>query len=284
MLEDVLFGNMPLPGEGVRLVLAFLGMLATTYYDLFNNKNIPNNLLYAFLGLAIFANIIFFNQSLFLFGIATAVLIGLIGYILYKGGQMGAADIFVLASISLLIPIPPAISKIPFNFPFVAIVFVFASIIFAVYTFYYFLIRVFRNRHMKADLKPLILLLPYAIFVYVFFTSPFFSWIYFVIVSLALFSSIFVMVYKEAINKHLAEKIPVSKLQEEDVLAVELMDEKIVKKHNLQKLLTYKEILRLRHLKLGSVPVYTKFPPFLPFLLVGLIFSILFGGILFPSF
>ncbi len=284
MLEDVLFGTVSLPGETIRLAIAFLGLIATTYYDLFNNKNIPNNLLYAFVGLAIIVNIVFFNQDIFLYGILISALIALLGYPLYRTGQMGAADMFVLAAIALLLPIPPSMANIPFNFPFVAIVFVFASLVFALYTFYFFFVKLLRSKKLKADLKPLILLAPYALFVYLFVNSPFFSFIYFSIISLAFLSSLFVMVYKETINKQLAEKIPISKIEEEDVLAIELMDEKFVKKHNLQKLLTKKEIARLKKLKLGSMPVYTKFPPFLPFILIGLILSILFGNILFLTF
>lgn len=284
MLEDVLFGAISLPGEQIRLFLSLLGLIATTYFDLFNNKNIPNNLLYVFLGASFLINLVFFNQDVFLYGIGTALVISLIGYLLYKSGQMGAADIFVLVSLALLLPIPPSVSKIPFNFPFVAIIFVFASLLFAVYSFCYLVFKMLKNKKMKADPKPLLLLIPYFIFVYLFANSPFFSLIYFLIISLALFSSLFVMIYRESINKQLAENVPLSKIQEEEVLAIELMDQKFVTKYNIQKLLTKKEIARLKRLKLKRVPVYTKFPPFLPFVLAGTILSIIFGSILFLNF
>ena len=42
MIEDILFGQLTLPGEMIRLVLAFIGTGIAAYYDLFNKKNIPD--------------------------------------------------------------------------------------------------------------------------------------------------------------------------------------------------------------------------------------------------
>jgi len=284
MLEELIFGSMTLPGENFRIALAIIGTLAATYYDLFNNKNIPNNLLYLFLAVAFITNIFFFNQELFLIGITTAVIIGLLGYLLYKSGQMGAADIFVLASIALLLPIAPSFAKLPFNFPFIAIIFIFASLLFALYTLFYFGSKIITEKHSKPKLFYLLLLVPYAIFTYIFVNSIFFSIVYFTIISIAYLSSVFVMMYRDSINKKLAEKVRVSKLQEEDVLALELMDEKIVKKYSLQKVLTKKEIAKLKRAKLDTVLVYTRLPPFLPFIFAGLLFALVFGKNLLFSF
>ena len=69
MIEKLIFGNLLIPGETVRIVLALAGTAVATYFDLFNNKSIPNNVLYAFLAIAFLTNVMFFNQDLFLFGI-----------------------------------------------------------------------------------------------------------------------------------------------------------------------------------------------------------------------
>jgi len=284
MLEELVFGNLKLPGETARLAVAIIGTAIATYYDLFNNKNIPNNFLYAFAAVALAMNLFFFNQQLLLFGIGLAAVIGIIGYYLYKTGQMGAADIFVLASLALLLPIPPSFAKLPFNFPFIAIIFIFASLLFALYTLIYFGSKLLHDRHAKPNLTYAVLLLPYVAFAYLFLTSPIFSPIYFAIISIAFLSSVFVMMYRDSINHHLAERMPPSRLQEEDVLALELMDQKFVKKHSLQKVLTKKEITRLRRLKPRQLWVYTNLPPFLPFLFAGMVLALLFGPWLLISF
>ncbi|MFA6530530.1 MAG: prepilin peptidase [Candidatus Micrarchaeia archaeon] len=284
MLESLVFGAYQLPGELFRLSLAIIGVAVTTYYDIFNNKNIPNNILYAFCALALLANVIFFNMDIFIFGLATAVVISLLGYYLYIKGQMGAADIFVFASLALLLPIPPSFAKLPFNFPFVAVIFIFASLLFALYTLGYFGMKIAKDRKARPDYKYALLLIPYFVFMYVFITSPLFSFTYFIIVSVAFLSSIFVMMYKSAINTYLAEKIPLSKMADEDVLAIELMDPKFVKKYKLKKVVDRKELSRLKKLKLKALLVYTKLPPFLPFVLAGLFMALLFGKRLFLYF
>lgn len=284
MLESIIFGTHQLPGEFVRLSLAIIGVAVTTYYDLFNNKNIPNNILYAFCALALLANVVFFNMEIFLFGLATAAVISLLGYYLYKKGQMGAADIFVFASLALLLPIPPSFARLPFNFPFVAVIFIFASLLFALYTVAYFGMKIAKDRKARPDYKYSLLFIPYFISMYLFIMSPLFSFTYFIIVSIAFISSIFVMMYKGAINSYLAEKIPLSKMADEDVLAIELMGPKFVKKYNLKKVVDRKELSRLKKLKLKSLLVYTRMPPFLPFVLGGMIMALLFGSRLFLYF
>jgi Flp pilus assembly protein protease CpaA len=280
----LVFGSMALPGELVRTLVAVLGTALTAYYDLTNNKNIPNNVLYGFLAIAILLNAIFFNLEILLFGLGLAILISILGYLMYKTGQLGAADVFVFASIALALPIPPSFAKLPFNFPFIALVFVFSSLVFALFTIYYFGSKLIGNKKAKPKKIYLLLLLPWFVFVYLFLNSVVFSSIYFVIISVAYLSSIFVMTYRESINRGLYEKVGVKKLMEEDVLATEFMDAKFVKKYKLDKVLDAKMISRLKRGKVKDVLVYTKLPPFLPFVLLGVLMALLFGKMLVLSF
>lgn len=284
MFEALIFGSMALPGELIRTAVAVLGTALTAYYDLTNNKNIPNNVLYGFLALALLLNIVFFDLEVMMFGLGLAALIGLLGYIMYKTGQLGAADVFVFASIALALPIPPSFAKLPFNFPFIAIVFVYASLVFALFTMIYFGGKLIGNRKAKPKRIYLLLLIPWLAFVWLFSTSPIFSPVYFAIISVAYLASIFVMAYREAINKALYEKVAVKKLMEEDVLATEFMDTKLVKRYRLEKVLDRKMITRLRKGKVKEVLVYTKLPPFLPFVLLGVLMALLFGRALVLSF
>jgi len=279
MLDTILFSGIPLPGETIRILIAFVGLVVATYFDLFNRKNIPENFLYAFLGISFLANLYFYNQELSLFAIITAILVSLFGYLFYRAGQLGGADVFILASLSLLLPVHPSFSKLPFNFPFIFSLLIFSGVLFALYTILYFGIKLTKIKS-KPNIPFLALLIPYFLFLYFYSTLPFFSPAYLAIVSVVLFSTIFFLIYKNNINKLLSEKIPLRKAEEEDVLALEFMPKNLVKKYNLRRILTLKEIKRLKSLKLKEVYVFTNLPPFLPFLLVGFLFSLFFAGLL----
>ncbi len=279
MLDTILFSEIPIPGETIRIILAFVGLLIATYFDLFNKKNIPENFLYAFLGISFITNLYFYNQELSLFAVITAVLVSLFGYLFYRAGQLGGGDIFILASLSLLLPIHPSLSKLPFNFPFIFSLLIFSGVLFALYTIIHFGFKLTKIKS-KPNTPFLALLIPYFLFLYFYSTLPFFSPAYLAIVSVVLFSTIFFLIYKEDINKLLSEKVPLRKAEEEDVLALEFMPQNLVKKYNLQRVLSLKEIKRLKSLKLKEVYIYTNLPPFLPFLLVGFLLSLFFAGLL----
>src|SRR5271157_926239 len=115
MLEDILFGQLTMPGEAVRVVLAFLLVGIAAYYDLFNKKNIPDKVLYAMLGLAFLVNLFFYEATLFWFSLAIAAFFSAIGYLFYRLGQLGGADVIVLASVMLLLPLHPSFVGMPFN-------------------------------------------------------------------------------------------------------------------------------------------------------------------------
>ena len=74
--------------------------------------------------------------------------------------------------------------------------------------------------------------------------------------------------------------MPVGKLQCEDVLALEKM-QPLAKKLSLSPVISEKAIAALRRAKAKAVPVYTRMPFFLPYLFFGLLFSVLFGDLLF---
>ncbi len=279
-LESLLFGTTHMPGELLRIALALIGTAVVAYFDIFNNRNIPNNLLYAFLGVSILTNIVFFDQDVFVFAAIIATFLSLWGYLFYRAGHFGGADVFVLASLTLLLPIPPSFINMPFNMPFIFVIFLFALVISSLYSIVDFAIKL-AKKNTKPNLLYFALLIPYALFVYMFSSSPIFSISFLIIISISLIATIFFAAYREDILKLQAQKIPTSKLTEEDVLAIELMDKDTVWLHGLKKLITAEELKRLRKLKLKEVWVYTKLLPFLPFVFVGLLLSLLVGKYLF---
>ncbi|MFH1520726.1 MAG: prepilin peptidase [Candidatus Micrarchaeota archaeon] len=276
MLEDILFGQLTLPGELIRVVIAFIGVIAATYYDLFNKKNVPDLFLYAFLAVAFLVNLVFYQESLFWFSLAIAFFMSAIGYLFYRVGQLGGADVFILAAIMLLLPIHPSLSEMSFNMPFIFSVIIFSGVIFALYMMIHFGFKL-----LKTDTKPnylyLLMFVPYGLFAYVYVGSFLFSPIYFAFITISMFAIILMMIFKESINKLLAEELPLSQLEQEDVLALELMNKDLVERYKLTRLVTKSELERLKKTKLGEVWVYTKLPPFVPFILIGMILSLFFA-------
>lgn len=276
MLEDILFGSLAMPGELIRVLLAFLGVGIAAYYDLFNKKNIPDAFLYGFLGVALLVNAFFYEQSLFWFSLGVAAFFSAIGYLFYRVGQLGGADVFVIAAVMLLLPVHPSFAGMAFNLPFVFSVIIFSGVAFALYV-----ILFFGWKLMKVEAKPnlvfALLFIPYLLFAYVYVSSFLFSPVYFVFITILLFAVIFFMMFRESLNQLLSEELPVSQLEPEDVLALEVMNKDLVERYKLQRLVTREEIARLKKTKVKEVWVYTRLPPFIPFILLGMALSMFFA-------
>ncbi len=277
MLEDVIFGQITMPGELIRVLIAFIGTAVASYYDLYNKKNVPNNVLYAFLAIAFLVNLVLFQEDLFWFSIAVALFFSAIGYIFYRVGQLGGADVFVLASIMLLLPIHPTFVGMAFNLPFIFSVIVFSGVLFALYVMVYFGYKLYKVEA-KANWLFLLMFIPYFLFAWVYINSFLFSPVYFAFITILLFASIFFLMFKKPLMSVLSETLPVSQLEEEDVLALDVMNKDLIERYKLKRLLTKKEIERLKKTKIEEVAVYTKLPPFLPFVLVGMVLALLFGS------
>jgi Flp pilus assembly protein protease CpaA len=277
MLEDVIFGQMTMPGELIRVLIAFIGTAVASYYDLYNKKNVPDNVLYAFLAIAFIVNLVFFQEDLFWFSLAVAAFFSAIGYIFYRVGQLGGADVFVLASIMLLLPIHPSFVGMAFNLPFIFSVIVFSGVLFALYVMVYFGYKLYKVEA-KANWLYLLMFIPYLLFAWVYVNSFLFSPVYFAFITILLFASIFFLMFKKPLMGVLSESLPVSQLEAEDVLALEVMNKDLVERYKLKRLLTKGEIERLKATKVEEVTVYTKLPPFLPFVLIGMVLALLFGS------
>ncbi|MBI5223455.1 hypothetical protein HY990_03460 [Candidatus Micrarchaeota archaeon] len=276
MLEQILFGKLALPGELVRIVVAILGTAVASYYDVFNKKNVPDRLLYAFLGIAFLVNLFFFEENLFWFSVALAAIVGGIGYIFYRVGQLGGADVFVLVALILLLPIHPSFLNLPFNFPFIFSLLIFSGVVFSIYALLYFGWKLYKLEA-KPKLAYALLLIPYGVFAYLYVNSFIFSPLYFVFISILLLSSFFFLMFRDSLTRALSEELPVSQLEPEDVVAIELMNKDLMSKYKIPRVLKESDIKNLQDAKVGEVWVYTKLLPFLPFVLIGLVLSMVFA-------
>ena len=277
MLEDIVFGTLVMPGELLRLLIAFAGTGIAAYYDVFNKKNVPNEMLYAFLIVALLTNIVFYQQDLFWFSIGVAAFFSAVGYVFYRVGQLGGADVFVLASIMLLLPVHPSFEGMPFNMPFIFSVFIFSGVLFALYVMAYFGWKLTKEQDVKPKLLYGLMFIPYLLFAWAYVNSFIFSPVYFAFISALLFATIFFLMFRESLNALLAEELPLAQVQPEDVLAMEIMNKDMIERYKIPRVITQAELDRLKTTKVTELWVYTKLPPFLPFILAGMVLSLLFA-------
>lgn len=276
MLEDVIFGQIAMPGEAIRILVALLGVCIAAYFDIYKQKNIPDQFLQGFLAVAFILNLILFQSDLFWFSIAIALFFSAVGYIFYRLGQLGGADVFILASVMLLIPIVPSFSGMSFNIPFVFPVIIFSGIAFAIYVMGYYGYKLSQGE-VKPKLVYALMLIPYLLFAYVYVNSFLFSAVYFMLITILLLATIFFLMFRDQLNGLLSEVVPVAKLEPEDVLALEVMNKDLVERYKLPRLMTQGAIDKLKKTKVTEVSVYTKLPPFVPFILLGMLLSLLFA-------
>ncbi len=291
MLE--LFSPLPeVPGLLLRAVVALGFTGAAAYFDMFNKKWVPNYLVYGFLAAALVLNVIYFEQAVFTQAITFGIVIFALTYFLYKAGQLGGADVYVLASIAMCLPYLPKPLLAPAQnvpYPFLLSALAPAGLAFILHMVARFLPYVSRKLA-AGEIKftlwkaagPAALLAVFSFFLFALSTLPIPLPAQFIAILSFLFVSLFFFtLFKEEIKDSMVEQVLVSRLQEEDVLALEKMDPALVKSLELAPLITKETVASLKKSKLTRVPVYTGMPFFLPYLFLGLLFSVLFGDLLF---
>ncbi|MCX8162977.1 MAG: hypothetical protein N3D10_00280 [Candidatus Micrarchaeota archaeon] len=274
--------------ELLRIIIALVGTTIAAYYDIFNKKNIPTNILYGFLAISFLVNLLdlqnFFSATIF------GVLVFIIFYFLYRAGQIGGADGYILSSITMVLPYQPKMFLIVSGFfilPFIFNVFVFASISFILYVFLYTLTAVIKNINKierKNALSAFLVLLSYLVFLYVIssrieilaLVGP----AYIIAISLMVIFIAYYTLFKNVIHDAMIEFVDVKNVEPEDMIAVEKMDQELVKKYDLKRLVTKEQYQKMKAIKGKKIALYKNLPPFVPHILLGLIFGILFGDLL----
>jgi len=274
--------------ELFRMFLAVAGTAAAAYYDIFNKKNVPDTLLYGFLGIALAVNI--FDPSAFLQNLPIAAVMVASMYLLYRIGQLGGADVFVLAAIYAAIPTisGPLLgngSQLDifgqFQLPSIVIITSIAALLFAIWIVLRYAPSALKKTF-KGEVKfsamqlaqAFILLLSFGAFIYMFSQLPSFSVNLVVLMEILFISAIFFTLYKDEIMGSMVRWK--KKAEAEDVLAIEMMDNKFLSRHSIGRLVDKGQLKRMNRLK-RKWPVLD-LPMFLPYVLAALVVYLLFGS------
>ena len=280
--------------EIARILIALGGTAAATYYDVFNRKNVPEMLLYAFLALALVINVL--DYSTFVARLPIAVLIVGFLYLMYRIGQLGGADIFVLAAIYAAIPViqtpllmqPPIqdFFGLPSMFPILSIsVFLFSIVMILKH------MPSAINKTLKGKVKfntsqiaqAMILFVAYFFVVYLLLESPLkLSLQTTVFIVFVMLLVLFFVLYKDFITAGMIKWKAGRAVEMEDVIALEALDPKLVSKYRLNRLVDSKQLKAM--MKLGRKWPVLDLPMFLPYVLIALAIYILIGDPLLYSF
>ncbi len=281
-----------MPAELIRILLLVLISLIYALYDIFNKRNVPDLFVYASLAVGLLSTIAYWSY-LSLYSIGIAVVIGAIGYIFYKGGQLGAGDGFELVTISLLLPIQPTpflASIAQFGMPFILSVLVatgFAAIV--IVPIYYLLIdgknrRKIEKVDAKSMVKGIIILTVYLVLLAMIYLVRYqISLIAIVLILILAVSSMFMALYANEINYRMISFVYPKELERGDMIAVSIMKksdlayftqayEKFGRVADDQLIAKVKDLNR-------KLPVYKKAVPFAAFIFIGVVVSLLFGDI-----
>jgi Flp pilus assembly protein protease CpaA len=251
----------------IELIIAIIFMLMFSYYDIFNNRIIPDEITYSFLFVGI---MIFFAFLPFeLMKLVIAIIVFIIGYLLYKIGYLGGADVYAITGLTLLLPL---------NFmgiPTIIVILLGSMLLTMFYVMLNFFVKSKKIKFEKQDMITAGLwVIGYSALAYMIYNIGQ-TTIGIIVFFLGILNSLFALI-KSNLMDSMIQTIPLDKIIEEDILATDKMDKDFIEKNKIDRLLTKEEINKLRELGVEEVPVYTGLPPYLPFVSIVTILIIVF--------
>ncbi|MEM3791216.1 MAG: hypothetical protein QXL16_00610 [Candidatus Micrarchaeaceae archaeon] len=263
------------------LVLVFVFSM----FDLFNRRNIPDVVVYAFLAYSIFLLFTYPKSSIEI-GLIAGLIIGSIGYLLYKIGFIGAGDFFELMEINFMIPILDfSISGVyQLGMPFIISVFIltgYASFI-GVPIYYVGIKRRIKKVSKESAITAFAMIFAYAaIYLLLLYRAKFSLVSFFVIAFLAIPSFVMIL-FKDTIAENMSERVSTKELEDGDIVAMDLISREEINHirsiyPGFGRLVTKKSIEMLKDYE-GTLPVYKHAVPFSFFIMIGTIAAILIGN------
>ncbi len=210
------------------------------------------------------------------FAVAAAVFA--LGYGLYYAGKIGGGDVKLFVGISLLVPF---VSGIPF---IVGVLLVAAIASIVALSVYYVSRYAMRGIGWKEDLPGIIraafLAVPIGFYFFIIAVLGVISMAYIALLAVTVACGLAFVAFERGIRREFfLQKVRVSELEDDELIAKEFLDAAIAKKIGMggKGVLGAKEIERLKKLGIAEVPVYRSLPKFAPFVFVGVAVMVVFG-------
>lgn len=283
----------------VRIASLVVIALAYMLFDVFQKRNVPAVFAYGSLVYATMLTILYFDINTMIISGAIALVVLGLGYLVYKIGQLGLADVIEFAALSLIMPIQGATllatNSVQFGLPFILSLLINTGIAAIIIVPIYYLPKA------KAKLKkPLssfitkreafiafILGVAYVAFIAFAIIVARVGLAGIILLLVMLASSCIIMLFSVPITYSMVEYVPVGKFDEGDIMAFNLMDSKTLGRlrkriKGFDRLLTKELINRMRREKIKEkLPVYKEALPFALPIFIAVIASIVIGNLLF---
>ena len=210
-------------------------------------------------------------------GLLLAGLIYGVGWLAYRSGKMGGGDIKLLAGIAL---VQPTYEGMVFPLAVLLIGALSACMVFCMYYVGGFLVskpKIHWNTPRKKG-AGILLVVFIALFLYMNAQLPA-GGITLLLLEIAMILGLIFYAFEDEVKKHaFLKRIPLSELEDDEVLAIEHLTKEEKEKWGtkINDLISREDIPALKHKGLTTIPVYRNLPKFAPFLLTGILATYLF--------
>lgn len=277
--------------EVISTFIAVVGCLIAAITD-YKWGIVPDKLNYFLI--IVGAILVFFrfdlSHALLVYGFAAGIF--LIGLLAYTFGQFGGGDVKLFTAFVLLLPwYPSFLTKInPFNpviapYPFIVSVFFVAAVIAVFFVSIEYITKLFRDRD---DIKEFGRLAIKGLLICTLFSPLFVLWLYLKPIMIAIIIPMllgaFLIPFKEVIlRRYVVIEKEIDKLNDDDVIAVELLDNDVKGKLGLSSRKTFfdtelkkiKELAKKHNIKKVLVSEYL--PKFVPYVFISLLINLVLG-------
>lgn len=206
--------------------------------------------------------------------------------VLYYFGKIGGGDVKLFTGIALLIPFHQ-------SFPFIVSVLFFSSLFAVLFFSIYYSLKYLRkgidfNENKKSIQQAVFLGIFLIAYFYLLISFNFMQFYSAFILAIPLFFALLFIAFQQGIKKNFFLKsIPLAELEEDEVIAKEFLSKELKEKFEKEKLnfnmkgiITEEDKIKLRKLRISSLPVLRSLPPFAPFILLGVLLSLIFPDFL----
>ncbi len=288
--------------ELLRIVVALIGTAILAYQD-HKTSFIEEKIVYAMIAIGAILDLLTFDNQFILFSIGGVIAIGAIGYYAYRTGQFGLGDSLLFVALHTLLPFPAiefakyinatplvqstAYSQIAQIVPFVLSIVITASMLALVGSSIGYAHKLWKSKKLWQPNNLILAISTTASVGFIFFwfkiksAAVEFSILQFVILAIIFAAVIFaVSTRRQVMQEIIVKQLRVSEIEDEDILALENLDKKLVEQYKLEKVLTKNQVEKLKVIqqKTGekTFPVYKNLPRFVPYVLVSLVIHLLY--------
>jgi Flp pilus assembly protein protease CpaA len=279
--------------EIIGLIVALAGVAYSSYTDI-KTGDVPDKLSHSMIGIG--AILVAFSypmaEAVWIFAMAAAVFA--LGFIMYIFGQMGGGDVKLFAALTLLIPYYPislqpflasiGITPHPSTFPFIVSIFILSGIFFMAIIPIFYLRKIIGKKEKIPDFRKKILIgIVYCIVISPVIAMWFTLSKFLAIIFIPMFFALMIIPFKDDIVVlFFARKKKVKDLNEEDVLALEMLKKETIAKLGLwRKTFTEMELKKIRQrarkYRITTVYVCEDLPKYVPYILASLIVNLIIG-------